>query len=230
MEKFGKTVKKRSFLIFVTDGLPIIGTLLALSVIFFYLKLLYLAVPLSLFCIFAMNFFRDPERYHDDDPGSLVSPADGKIIELVNSVKFSGLQGAEGEYKKVSIFMSVVSVHVNRAPWSGRVVLIEHRDGKFYPADEDEASEKNECNYVLIEDERTKEKFLVKQIAGILARRIVCWVEPQDVVQKGERFGMIKFGSRVELFMPKNFEFKVQIGQMVKAGETTIGTKNEKNR
>jgi len=130
------------------------------------------------------------------------------------------------QFKKVSIFMSVVSVHVNRAPRAGKIKLVEHRPGKFYPADAEESSERNESNYVLIEDESAKEAFLVKQIAGILARRIVCWVKPGDSVQKGERFGMIKLGSRVELFFPKNYIFAVNAGDKVKAGLTVIGRKN----
>ena len=223
-----KRLSSHRFLFIAKDGIPIILGLFFLGVLFSLFHVFFISVPILTFALFSIWFFRDPQRKSAPDERTIVSPADGRVVEAVDSDKVRDVDLGEfvGEYKRLSIFMSVISVHVNRAPCFARVRQVIHRLGKFLPADKSEASFQNESNLVLLEDEKSKERFIVKQIAGILARRIICWVKTGDIVQKGERFGMIKFGSRVDIFIPKSFEFTVKRGDKVKAGETIIGRKN----
>jgi phosphatidylserine decarboxylase len=169
--------------------------------------------------LFVIFFFRNPVRTIPGDEGVLVSPADGRILK-VEEVQLSGLM--DGRFRKVSIFMNVFNVHVNRAPYSGSVEKIEYHSGKFLSADLDKASADNEKNTLLI---RTKEgkKFLTIQIAGLIARRIVCWIGEGAEIARGERFGLICFGSRLEVVLPLESRVLVQVGQKVRAGETPIG-------
>ncbi len=169
--------------------------------------------------LFVMFFFRNPARSIPGEEGLLVSPADGRILK-VEEVQLSGLM--DGRFRKVSIFMNVFNVHVNRAPFTGIVEKIEYHRGKFLSADLDKASADNEKNTLLI---RTKEgkRFLTIQIAGLIARRIVCWVGEGIEVTRGERFGLICFGSRLEVVLPLESRILVQAGQKVRAGETPIG-------
>jgi phosphatidylserine decarboxylase len=230
-------LKSHKFLFFAKDGIELLlicyGAGLSLLLpfignnnVFAPMMRIILGLIWIMLGLFLTWFFRDPDRKIPVDENALVSPADGRVIEVIDSVKADDIEHLKGKvFKKLSIFMSVVSVHVNRAPWAGKVKLVQHRKGQFYPADKVEASERNESNYVLIEDEKTSDQILVKQIAGILARRIVCWVKEGDFVVKGARFGMIKLGSRVEIFIPSNFAFTVRPGEKVKAGLTVIGRK-----
>jgi len=172
-----------------------------------------------LLAIFCGAFFRDPERFPPLKENSLVSPADGRIL-AVEETEAPAL-AEMGECFKVSIFMSIFNVHVNRFPVAGRVVGIHYRPGKFFSANLDKAAEENECNLIVMEDEVGR-RLAFAQIAGLIARRIVCFVEPGDRVEKGERCGLIRFGSRVEVFLPKSAEVDVAVGQHVKAGETII--------
>jgi phosphatidylserine decarboxylase len=227
-------LKSHKFLFFARDGILYLVACFAVGIFLLVAGLawkcpitLFLAVLSIGFGLFLAWFFRDPDRKTPFDENLLVSPADGRVIEVVDSVRVDDIESLKGKsFRKLSIFMSVVSVHVNRTPWAGKVKLVQHRKGQFYPADKVEASERNESNYLLIEDEKTSDLILVKQIAGILARRIVCWVKEGDFVVKGARFGMIKLGSRVEIFIPSNFAFTVRPGEKVKAGLTVIGRKN----
>ena len=166
------------------------------------------------------SFFRNPERYPPFREGTIVSPADGRILSVtqVDGPELSGI----AECTKVSIFMSVFNVHVNRAPVAGRVLEIHYKPGKFFSANLDKASEENERNLVVMEDESGRRIAFV-QIAGLIARRIVCFVEPEDTLEKGERFGLIRFGSRVDLYLPTSTEIDISVGQHVKGGETIIG-------
>lgn len=170
---------------------------------------------LSLFLAF---FFRDPERKVPDGEKLILSSADGKIISIkpFDNPNFVGEKGT-----LVSVFMSVLDVHVNRAPVSGKVKYFKYNPGKFHPAFKDKASLENEQTELGLENKHGK--IILKQIAGIIARRIVCKAKPGDSVKAGQRFGMIKFGSRVDLFLPENVEIKVKLNQKVKAGETIIG-------
>jgi len=170
---------------------------------------------LSLFFVF---FFRDPERKAPTGDNFVLSSADGKVI-LIKPFENQDFVGKKGT--RVSVFMSVFDVHVNRAPVSGKIKYFKYNPGKFHPAFKDKASSENEQTELGLENERGK--IILKQIAGIIARRIVCKVKPGDSVRAGQRFGMIKFGSRVDLFLPENVEIKVELNQKVKAGETIIG-------
>ena len=190
------------------------------TIIFFLLGWGWLWKLTLLLTLFSGSFFRDPDRYPPFREGTLVSPADGRILSVtqVDGPELSGLT----ESTKVSIFMSIFNVHVNRAPVAGRVLEIHYKPGKFFSADLDKASEENERNLVVMEDEQGRRIAFV-QIAGLIARRIVCFVEPDDTLEKGERFGLIRFGSRVDLYLPPQTEIDVSVGQHVKGGETIIG-------
>jgi phosphatidylserine decarboxylase len=163
-------------------------------------------------------FFRDPERDIPSGENLIVSSADGRVIAIT---PFERSDFIEGKGTLVSVFMSVFSVHVNRAPVSGRVEFCEHHPGKFFPAFEEKSSLENEQTRLGLRGEHGR--VVVKQIAGIIARRIVCRIRPGDQLKKGQRFGMIRFGSRVDLFLPENVELRVGLNQKVKAGETVVG-------
>jgi phosphatidylserine decarboxylase len=177
-----------------------------------YLNLLTLP-----FAIFMAFFFRNPERKIPEGDNIFVSPADGKVILIQNVDEEEGLKALI----KISIFLSLFDVHVNRMPCSGEVVDIKYKKGRFSPAFTDKASQENEQVAVLIS--HNSYKILVKQIAGVIARRIVCWADVGDRVERGERYGIIRFGSRVDLFIPDKTEVMVKIGDKVKGGKTILG-------
>ena len=168
--------------------------------------------------VFIVSFFRDPERYIPSGEDSIVSPADGKVI-VVKRVTEGRILKAEAI--QISIFMNVFNVHVNRVPASGRVSEVFYNPGKFFSADKDKASLENEQNALLIEAENGK-KFAVNQIAGFIARRIVCYAKEGDAVEKGRRFGMIRFGSRLDVYLPVDCRANVKEGDKVKAGSTIL--------
>lgn len=168
------------------------------------------------FFLFSLWFFRDPNRLIPDDPNAIVCPADGKVISI-QEVEDAFV----GKCTRIAIFMSVVSVHVNRVPINGVVKNIEYIHGKFLSAFKPETSLENERNAISIENERLRIK--VVQIAGIVARRIISYVVVGDELKRGERFGMIQFGSRVELFVPPTIRICVRPGEKVTSGETIIG-------
>lgn len=167
--------------------------------------------------VFTLNFFRDPERNAPQGEGFVISPADGTVIKIeeVNEEKY-----IKGRAKMVCIFMSPVNVHVNRNPITGTVGFFEYVKGEYFAAFEDKASLKNEQTHIGMEN--AKGKVFFKQIAGFVARRIVANVKVGDAVEAGKRFGMIKFGSRVDIYVPMNTELKVSMGQTTVAGETII--------
>jgi phosphatidylserine decarboxylase len=172
------------------------------------------AVPVLLAAFF-LWFFRDPERQIPTAPGVIVSPGDGKVEEA------EWIETTAGSRFRVSIFLSVFNVHVNRIPMSGKVTLMEYREGQFLNAMNAESAVLNEQTLVVIEDGRHSVSF--KQIAGLLARRIVCNLEAGDVVQRGQRMGMIKFGSRVDVLMPADVESRVKVGDIVQGGSSILG-------
>lgn len=169
-----------------------------------------------LFFLFALWFFRDPERQIPDGEHLILSPADGRIVAIGELE-----DDFVGRAKRVSIFMSILDVHINRIPLSGTVRTITHRPGRFRPAMQPAASFENENTEISLENEQTRLKFA--QVAGMLARRIVCRLEVGQLVQAGERFGMIKFGSRVDVTLPETVKLQVRIGDRVRAGKTVIG-------
>ena len=148
----------------------------------------------------------------------MVSPADGVVIKVE---EIEEKQFLSATVIKISIFMSVLNVHVNRAPLSGRIKKAEYFAGKFFSANLDKASEDNERNAIVLKPEK-RERILVIQVAGLIARRIVCWIMPGDDVVRGQRFGMIRFGSRLEVFLPTRSQIQVKPGQKVRAGETIV--------
>jgi phosphatidylserine decarboxylase len=171
----------------------------------------------ALLGIFVLYFFRDPNRQVAREPGVIVAPADGKIVAIVTEPEPMFLQQTAC---RISIFLSVFDVHVQRAPVSGRVLSVDHRPGAFLQAFRPEASEVNEFIAMILETEHGR--VLVKQIAGILARRCVNYAEVGATIEKGERFGLIKFGSRVDLFLPPATKVLVAIGDQVYGGLTPL--------
>ncbi len=169
------------------------------------------------FCI--CGFFRDPDRIIPDAKSVIVSPADGKVIitELTDDTPFFS-----GQTMKISIFMSVFNVHVNRIPYDGRVKKIDYHPGKFFSANLDKASLENEHNAVFIEMDNAK-PLCVVQVAGLIARRIICRIQPGDHVIRGQRFGLICFGSRLDVYLPPDIKLEVAPGDKVKAGTSILG-------
>jgi phosphatidylserine decarboxylase len=175
-----------------------------------------LSLAITLFIAF---FFRDPKRKITQDENIILAPADGKIVELL---PFSENNFINSSGTKISIFLSLWDVHINRNPISGTVKYSKYTSGRFNPAYKEKATSENEQNELGLENEKIK--LVLKQIAGTVARRIVCRIKEGDKIMAGQRFGMIKFGSRVELFLPEKVKILVKLGQKVKAGETVIGT------
>ncbi len=177
-----------------------------------------LAVVCILLTAIVVYFFRDPERSIPRDANLILSPADGKVVEIKDEFENFFIKT---KCKRVSIFLSVFDVHVNRIPVSGKVGYLRYQKGSFVQAYKSRASHVNEQTVIGIEYQ--KSKIVFKQIAGLLARRIVCDIRDGDDVTAGERFGIIKFGSRVDIFLTENVELKVSMNQKVKGGESIIG-------
>ncbi len=195
--------------------LPLAGaTLLALVAGFRGLGLVLLLLTL-----FVLWFFRNPQRKTPEKEKLVISPADGKVIRIEETAS----EEQPGKTcLKISIFMNIFNVHVNRIPYSGRVRFIRYRSGKFLSANLDKASALNERNTVMVQTDDGREIITV-QIAGLIARRIVCWLREGMQVRKGDRFGLIRFGSRLEVFLPLGSAILVEVGDRVRAGETPIG-------
>ncbi|MBI3801715.1 MAG: phosphatidylserine decarboxylase family protein [Deltaproteobacteria bacterium] len=170
--------------------------------------------------LFAAFFFRDPERMALADDRFILAPADGRVVAVEENMQKEPFLTTLAT--RVGIFMSPLNVHVNRMPVTDRVVAVQYQAGKFRPAFAASAAEVNEQNIVTLEDAQGRRLLLV-QVAGMLARRIVCAVKDGDRVRRGDRYGMIMFGSRVDLYCPAGMKLKVHVGQRVKAGETVIG-------
>jgi len=193
------------------EGWPFIGVPLVLGVVAIALGWPFVAVPLLLLAAFSAWFFRDPERRVPPDPSVVVAPADGKVVEVER------LPGGE---LRLAIFLSILDVHVNRSPVAGRVVRVEHTPGRFLAAWKPETRDVNERNEVVLETERGPVRVL--QVAGLVARRIVCRAVPGDALGKGERFGMIRFGSRTELVLPPGASPAVRVGDGVRGGASVV--------
>ena len=197
-------------------GIPLILALVA-SLIWPGLHTFLPAGLLTTLFALLLYFFRDPERTSPAGEGVFLAPADGRVVEVkqVHEPRF-----LQGEGLKIGIFMSLLDVHVNRVPVEGQVVLVEHVPGQFLQAFRPEASEVNEHNLVGLESRHGR--VLVKQVAGIMARRVVCWVRPGQKVQAGDRLGVVKFGSRVDLYLPPGAAPAVQAGDRARGGVTVI--------
>lgn len=181
----------------------------------------WLCIPFGAALAFVLWFFRDPERKTPAADNALISPADGKIVEIAAIEEGEHIGGPA---LKIAIFMSVFDVHVNRSPSCATVEWIRHLPGQFMNAIRSNAGIENEHTLVALRDERSR-PLLLNLVAGLVARRIVCALKPGETLGRGERLGMIKFGSRVEVFVPRSEEFHVsaRLGQHVKAGRTVLG-------
>lgn len=207
MNKF--TIRKESIIYLV-----ILGIITAIS--FYFIPLLAI-IPFTLL-LFIIYFFRDPYRIISTDETQFVSPADGRVMEITELDEDTFIKGRA---IKVSIFLSIFNVHINRSPISGKVRYISYRPGKYLPAFKSHASEINERNTIGIENPRTK--VLVHQITGFVARRIVCWSKKGDILNQGDKFGLIKFGSCTEIIVPYGVDIMVKKNDIVRGGITIIG-------
>ena len=201
------------------EGLPFVIGAVIVALFFGWIGWMILAFFALVLTAFIAYFFRNPERKIPTRPNVILAPADGKVIHVgeVDEERF-----LKQRMMKVSIFMSLFDVHVNRAPVSGKVIQRSYRPGKFFAANQDKASVLNEQNAIIVELEN-RFQILVVQIAGLVARRIVCYPKAGDSLKKGEIFGLIRFGSRVDLYLPLTVRFYVKVGQSVKGGETILG-------
>ena len=200
------------------EGYPFIGYSAFLTILAAILGYPLITLFLLILTTFVLMFFRDPERFIPDEEGAVVSPADGKVIvsEIVTDDRF-----ADTPVWKISIFMNVFNVHVNRNPASGKVEKVKYVPGQFISADNAKAHLKNEyCAVTMITDSGHTLTYV--QIAGLIARRIVCWIVPGEIINRGERFGLIRFGSRLDVYLPADSEIRVNVGQKVRAGETVL--------
>jgi phosphatidylserine decarboxylase len=204
-----------------SEGYPFIIFFSVLTIISFFISGgIWIALLPFILTLFMLYFFRDPERIAPEGDNIFVSPADGKVI-LIKNVRED--QYLKSDAIEISIFMSPLNVHVNRAPCDGVVESVVHTKGKFLSAFKHEASLQNENIAMLLNTKHGK--ILVRQVAGFVARRAVCRVNPGDILKKGQRYGIIKFSSRLDVYLPKDTDIKVKLGDKVKAGETIIGTK-----
>ena len=201
-----------------SEGWPFIIPLVIVTVLLFAFGWKSTALVSLVLTLFVLFFFRDPERTVPEGKGMVVSPADGKVIVIKDIYEPAYLKQ---EVKQISIFLSVFNVHVNRAPIGGAVEVVKYNPGKFHVASVDKASLDNEQTAMVIA--AGKDKILVKQIAGLIARRIVCYARPGDTIKTGERYGLIRFGSRVDIFLPKTAEIKVKLGDRVRGAQDVIG-------
>ena len=200
----------QSHLLFSSTGSGRSGTYQFVSSLLVFITCVSLLITL-----FMPYFFRDPERVTPQGEGLFVAPADGKVILIKDVYEQEYL---DSDVKEISIFMSPLNVHVNRAPCDGQVIAVQHKPGKFLAAYKDDASMKNEHIDMVLDGKQGK--VLVRQVAGFIARRAVCRVKPGDTLTRGERYGMIKFSSRLDVYLPKDAKIMVKPGDKVKAGET----------
>ena len=196
-------------------------SIIATFIILFFSK--FFGVLFILITFWVYYFFRDPERYSIEDDSFLVSPADGLITDISEKSGPEELRLENTTYTKVSVFMNVFNCHVNRVPTAGKIEEIYYKPGKFLNASLDKASEENERNYFKIKSKKNNEEIIIVQIAGLIARRIVCEVEQGQDLNQGDRIGMIRFGSRVDIYF-KNKKVLAKIGQNVVAGESLIAS------
>jgi phosphatidylserine decarboxylase len=216
---FRSDVTGHTILPLARAGYPFIFACVFTTIVFVLLGLVILSLIGLAATLFICYFFRDPDRVIPNDAGCVVSPADGKIVAagLADNSPFF-----DGPCMKISIFMSIFDVHVNRIPHEGQIKAVQYHPGKFFSADLDKASANNERNAVFIETEDGKTICTV-QVAGLIARRIICKVRKDDRVERGQRFGLICFGSRLDVYLPPGTHLKVGTGDKVKAGTSVLG-------
>ncbi|MBN1212254.1 MAG: phosphatidylserine decarboxylase family protein [candidate division Zixibacteria bacterium] len=213
----------REGLIFIFIGLALTAAFMWGATRYSNLWLFALSVVFALLTLFTTFFFRDPDRTCPDHQNLLVAPADGKIIDISEIPNHPFIGGAA---VKISIFLSVLDVHVNRIPATGVIDFVKYNPGKFFAAYEEKASELNEQTEIGM-TAISGHKLVFKQIAGIIARRIVCRLNEKDTVTAGERFGMIRFGSRTDLIIPADSRLEISLGDQVYGGRSVIGYLND---
>ena len=199
------------------EGWPFVAAGCAVALATAWLAGFAWSIPLWLLALFLVQFFRDPPRTVQAGPGAIVSPADGRIVRV------AALRdpNTERDALLVSVFMNVFNVHSNRAPVDGVVEKVQYRPGAFINADLDKASERNEANAVVLRTP-TGERVSVVQVAGLIARRILCYVQTGDELARGQRFGFIRFGSRVDVYLPRSARPLVAVGDSVQAGVSVL--------
>ena len=202
------------------EGLPFIALFAFVTLVFALLDWGFLSFVFLLLTLFVVYFFRDPERHCPADNGAVIAPADGKVVFVGDVMEERFFKE---EVQKVSIFMSVFNVHVNRAPCSGKVIDTYYNKGEFLNASLDKASLQNEQAGIYMQTENGK-NILFVQVAGLIARRIISYPKVGDILKRANRYGLIRFGSRVDVYLPKGSELNVRIGDQTVAGETVIGT------
>jgi len=204
------------------EGYKFLAIFVFVTIILYFVNafLGFVGMVLTIWCYY---FFRDPERFSIGDDNYLTSPADGEIVQILETHGPKELGLENKKFKKISIFMNVFDCHVNRSPCSGVVSEISYKPGKFVNASLDKASENNERNYYKIKN-NSKEEIIVVQIAGLIARRIVTEVVKDQELKQGSKIGMIRFGSRVDIYF-ENYDFIVKLNQKTIAGETLLAKK-----
>ena len=202
------------------EGIKFVAIFAAVTLVLFAIEevLGWIGVGPTIWCYY---FFRDPERVTPDRPDLIVSPADGIVSLIEPAVPPAELGMPDVPLTRVSVFMSVFNCHINRAPVAGKVQAVAYRPGKFFNASLDKASADNERNSLCIRMDDGRD-IAVVQIAGLVARRIVCFVKSGDGLETGERFGLIRFGSRLDVYLPEGVDPMVRIGQTMVAGETVL--------
>jgi phosphatidylserine decarboxylase len=200
-------------------GWPFILGALVITALIWLLAGPIIGVPLLLLSGFLLFFFRDPERVHNAPPSAVLSPADGRVMVAGAP---TGEATPPGRWQQISIFLSPMDVHVNRIPVSGRVTRVEYHPGRFLPAYEKESGDLNERSEITVDHDG--QPIVFRQIVGVLARRVVCRTREGAEVKAGERFGVMKFGSRMDVFVPLDATIHVRVGQMVVGGVTVIAT------
>jgi phosphatidylserine decarboxylase len=213
------SIQKQLFVPINKEGYPFIGIAAAAFVLIWWL-LPVLAWPMLIILLWVVYFFRDPKRVTPMRDGLVISPADGIVSMVANVIPPPELELGNQPMLRISVFMNVFNCHVNRAPVTGKIVKHFYKPGLFLSADLDKASEDNERNSIVLEN--ATGKYGVVQIAGLVARRIVWWVQEGQPMTTGERFGIIRFGSRVDVFCPDGVRALVSEGQTCVAGETVI--------
>lgn len=203
---------------FAKEGYPFILFFSALAVLSAFFRIHWLTAIFLILTLFMLYFFRDPERNIPPDPNALLAPADGSVVQIREIVED---EITNEKMIEVSIFMNAFNVHVNRVPCDGTVKDVKRYSGRFMAAWSEEASKANEHITMLFHT--VHGNIVVRQVAGLIARRTVCRVKPGDVLKQAERFGIIKFSSRVDIFLPINTKIKVKLKDKVKAGETVLG-------
>jgi phosphatidylserine decarboxylase len=197
----------------VSDAYKFVIPAVALGIVLVLLHLSYIAVLLFILAGFVCYFFRNPDRQIPNGKNLVVSPADGTVIKIS--------KGTENGEQTVSIFLNIFNVHVQRSPISGELQQLEYKRGKFKVAYDEEASRVNEQNILTIQGQEIQ--VVVRQVAGLIARRVICWKRPGYTLQRGELFGLIRFGSRVDIVLPEHVKLLVKVGDQVQGGSSILG-------